>query len=275
MFPFDLLHQGRTRPSLAILFGEAFFVTGVGVGMAWLVFPAAAGLITVFLISLGMQDSFATLLEVNRRDIWEKRVTPYSANAWLVGALVSVFLGCFLAFSFVAWSLSAASLRQVFASQFLLSPLQAVDLSRLAFGSVSGLLTRNVSVFLLCLLISAVYRTGGALLILAWNASVWALSFTFLSRSTIALGAASLPATVTAVVVGITPHLVLEAAAYVIAALVGIFVAKAVEKYSWRSPQFLRVVRACLLLVGVGMLLLSTGAVVESWWPTTWIQRFF
>jgi hypothetical protein len=270
MFPFDRWHLQRTRPSPRGLFFEAFAVALVSIGMAWLVFPAASGLIAVFLVSLGMQRSFAVLLEVNRADIWDGRLTPYAANAAIVAALVVVFMGCFAAFSVVAWSLPSGGLRMVFATQLELSPLHALDLSQLSMGELDVLLERNLSVFALCLLISSVFRSGGAMLILAWNASVWALSYTFLSRTTIVLGAASRAETLVAVIGGITPHLVLEASAYITAALVGIFFAKAVEKYHWRSPEFLRVARAVALLVVVGILFLLAGAAVEAFWPAAW-----
>lgn len=270
MFPFDMWHRKRTRPAHSSLFAEAFVVSLVSIGMAWLVFSAASGLIAVFLVSIGMQQSFAVLLEVNRRDIYDGRLTAYAANARIVSALVIVFLGCFAAFSIVAWSLPSSGLRVLFATQLELSPLQALDLSRLSMGNFSELFLRNVSVFGLCLVASSVFREGGAMLILAWNASVWALSYTFLSRTTIVLGAASLPETLVAVIGGITPHLVLEASAYTTAALVGIFAAKAIEKYHWRSPEFRRVGRAVLLMIVVGLVFLIIGAAAESVWPATW-----
>ncbi len=272
MFPFDLWHRERTRPALRSLFAEAFAVSLVSIGMAWLVFSAASGLIAVFLVSIGMQQSFSLLLDVNRRDIYEGRLTAYAANAHIVSALVVVFLGCFTAFSIVAWSLPSSGLRMVFATQLELSPLRALDLTGLSMGHFGRLFQRNLAVFGLCLLVSSVFRSGGAMLILAWNASVWALSYTFLSRTTIVLGAATLEETLVAVIGGITPHLVLEAAAYTTAALVGIFAAKAVEKYHWSSPEFRRVGIAVLLLIVAGVLMLAAGAAAESVWPGVWFS---
>lgn len=272
MFPFDLLHHKRARPALTTLFAEALAVTLVSIGMAWLVFSAASGLIAVFLVSIGMQETFSRLLDVNRKDIYEERLDPYAANAWLVAALVVIFIGCFAAFSMVAWSLPSGGLRTVFAAQLELSPLKAFNLSQLSMGHFGELFARNITVFAVCLLLSSVFRTGGAMLILAWNSSVWALSYTFLSQTTIVLGAASTATTLIAVVGGITPHLVLEAAAYTIAALVGIFAAKAIEKYHWRSAKFKRVMTAVGLLVAIGMALLAIGAAAESWWPQQWFR---
>lgn len=270
MFPFDMWHRQRTRPAQGSLFAEALIVTLVSITMAWVVFPAASGLISVFLVSIGMQQSFAVLLEVNRRDIYDGRLTPYAANARIVSALVVVFVGCFVAFSLVAWSIPTSGLRTLFSTQLELSPLNALDLNHLSMGTVSYLVVRNLWVFGLCLVASLVFREGGAMLILAWNASVWALSYTFLSRTTVVLGTAPLDRTLVAVVGGITPHLVLEASAYTTAALVGIFAAKAIEKYHWRSPEFRRVARAVLLMIVVGGALLLIGALAESAWPTTW-----
>jgi len=274
VFPFDTWHRRRIRPSLVLIFVEAFIVSLVATGMAWLVFSAAAGLIAVFLICVGMQDSFVILLECNRKDIWEERLAPYSANAYLTAALVSIFLGCFIGFSAIAWTLPADVMRTVFGPQMQLSPLEGVNLGNLQFGHFDTLLAHNLGVFALSILISAVFRSGGALLILSWNASVWALSYVHVSRLTILLGEGALLSTAVAVVVGITPHLVIEAAAYVIGTMVGIFTAKAIEKYRLRDPRFGRVIVASVTLVGIGVILLAVGAFIEGRWPGYWIGLF-
>ena len=273
MYPFDAWHADRERPVFALLFLEAVLVALIGTAMGWLVFPAASGLIAVFLVSIGLQETFALLLDINRRDIYESQRGPYSSNAWLVAALVAMFGGCVVAFATAGSLLSTGGVRLVFETQYQLTPLRAFDLSGVSFGGFSQLMERNLSVFGLCLVISTVFRTGGGMLILAWNASVWAVSFAVLARTTMLLGAASLWRTVLAVVGGITPHLVLEGAAYVIASLVGIFLSKAIEKYPLDHPRFYRVVRASLLLILVGLGLLAAGAFAESVWPELWFRQ--
>lgn len=272
MFPFDLWHQKRVRPALPLVFLETILVTLLSTAMAWLVFPAAAGLVAVFLTCVGMQDSFAILLECNRRDIWEERLPPAKANAWLVTAIVCIFLGSTLAFSAVAWSLPADSMRALFGSQLQLSPMQAIDLSNLQFGFFDVLFSHNFWVFVLAVAVSMVFRSGGAMVILSWNASVWALTYAHLSRLTIAMGLASPLSTVIAVSIGVTPHLVLEAAAYITGTMAGIFVSKAIEKYEWRDPRFSRVILAALTLVAVGVGLLLVSVLIEMTWPAWWIH---
>lgn len=273
MYPFDNLHRGRERPLPLLIFLEAFLVTLIGTLIAWVIFSAAAGLISVFLITLGLQETFLLLLDVNRRDIWEKKLTGYAANTSLVASLVALFFGCFAGISAIAWLLSTDTLRLVFRSQFELSPLQGLDLTRIDFGTLEVLFVHNFWVFALSFLISVFYRAGGALLILCWNASVWALSYAYLSQATIALGIGSAASTIGAVVVGITPHLALEVVAYVLAALVGIFFAKGIEKYRVRDPRFRRVMFASLALLVAGIAILAIGAAVEGVWPAYWLAR--
>ncbi len=273
MFPFDILHRQQERPRVALILVEAFVATIIGTSMAWVIFSAAAGLIAVMLITLGLQETFSRLLDENRRDIWEQRVTPYKANSALLLGIVAMFSGCLAGISVIAWLLPPDTLRLVFNSQFALSPLPALDLSRVDFGSFERLFRHNLSIFLLSLVISIVYRTGGALLILTWNASVWALSYSYLSQSTIALGIGTPAKTISAVVVGITPHLILEVAAYVLAGMVGIFLSKGIEKYRWKDPKFRRVMAASLVLVSIGIAILAVGAAVEGNWPACWLAR--
>ncbi len=273
MFPIDIWHRKRVRPALILIFLESVLVTLIGTGTAWLIFPAAAGLIAVFLICVGMQESFSILLECNRKDIWEGRLDPYMANVWLVSALVSIFMGCFLAFSGIAWSLPADIMRVIFSMQLQLSPLEAINLTRLQFGQFEPLFWHNVSLLLMTIAVSAVFRSGGALLILSWNASIWALSYAHISRLTVVMGGSSLTRIVTAVAIGITPHLVIEASAYITGTMAGIFVAKAFEKYRWRDRRFSRVIIASLTLAAAGFLLLFLGALVECRWPAWCIGK--
>lgn len=275
LFPFDILHRKHERPRVALLFVEAFLVTIVGTLMAWVIFSAAAGLIAVFLITIGLQETFSVLLDVNRRDIWEQRLTAYRANYALLLSGIALFTGCLAGISVIAWLLQPDMLRQVFASQFQLSPLPALDLTRIDFGSFDRLFRHNLTIFALSLLISIFYRSGGALLILSWNASVWALSYSYVSQSTVALGIGSLQTTAAAVVVGITPHLLLEVAAYVCAAMGGIFFSKGVEKYRLRDAKFRRVMLATAAIVTSGIIILALGAAVEAHWPAYWLPRMF
>jgi hypothetical protein len=173
----------------------------------------------------------------------------------------------------MAWVLPIAKARTLFSSQLELTPISGLDLGRLQMGGFGVLLEHNLGLFGLSVLVALVFRAGGAMLILAWNASVWALVYAFLSRSTVAFGESSVAKTLLAAVVGVTPHLVLEASAYVVAAMVGIFTAKAFEKYGLRDERFARVMVASLSLVLAGMLLLVAAAAVEASWPEWCFER--
>jgi len=240
--------------------------------VAWLVFPTASGLISVFLLTLGMQGSFQVLLDRNRRDIWDEKMNPVKANYLLTIAIVAIFMGSVTGFTLITRLVPAEALRSLFSIQFQLTPLQAVDLSRIHFGSFGELFTHNLTIFGLSILISWVYREGGAMLILSWNASVWALSYAYLMRSTVVLGKGTWFSSTLAIVGGITPHLILEAAAYIIGAMGGIFLAKAIEKYHWNDDPFRRVLRASLMLIVIGVAILAVGCLIESAWPRLWVH---
>jgi hypothetical protein len=194
--------------------------------------------------ALGLSSLLSQLLDENRREIWELKNSPWTANTKLAAAFSALFMGIFVAIVFLAW----------IADQSYQNP----DLSQLYENEIASLFLHNAAILVTGTLLAIVYRAGGLVLILAWNALHWAEAiFSYIQQVRIEVGlsnAALLFAT-------ILPHLLLEALAYVLAGLSGVFISIAFCKYAITSPEIKRVAFACmtLLVVSLAVLVLATS----------------
>ncbi len=130
-------------------------------------------------------------------------------------------------------------------------------------GVLSGIMLNNLLVALGVLILSALYRTGGALLVLAWNASVWGVQFAWIARLEWGSG---LPATGGWLVVGaaVLPHVLLEAAGYVLMALCGLALVRLAVRFHDPSLSRRRLVRNLALLAGAAVLCVLAAALAET-----------
>ncbi len=82
------------------------------------------------------------------------------------------------------------------------------------------------------------------------------------------------PTTVVLSAVALLPHLVLEAAAYVLLALAAIFSSQAMASYDWRDARLRSVLRASLALTVLAVATLVTAVVAEAWLVPYWLASF-
>ncbi len=70
----------------------------------------------------------------------------------------------------------------------------------------------------------------------------------------------------------ILPHLCLELMAYVVAALVGIFVSQTLTEHTWDEPVVTRTLLTAASLLGVAVGLVLVAALVEAHLPAVILQ---
>ncbi len=282
------LSRGLKLPASVTLFRLGLFGTGLvhaslAIGMASVLFPSASGLVSTFFIAFGLLPTFNRLLDENAHAIWDKAEHPIAANAKTVLGLFAIFLGIFTVYFFLASYLSAEKAQSVFEKQLAgVSPLSR--LTTQDFDDFMMILKHNVVVLYVFFFISIVYQLG-AMFVLAWNASVWGAVFGFL------LQAHALPTEVMRVapisgghevgfssyqsgllVLSFLPHLSLEAVGYIVAAMSGLFLGKALRRYTIDSAEFTRVMNACFLLFLLSPLMISVAAWLESHCFPVWLN---
>ncbi len=242
----------KVRRHSLFLFVAAFVSTAVSVWAGNFFFPASGGLVAVFLLVLSLEEEMVAVLEENREN-------PHKANLRLARKIICVFLGMCLGFALLTFLVEGTTKGlgpqlERFSQEYL--RIQGVD-----FGTASANFRHNGIVLVGCFLCALLFRAGGALLVLGWNASVWGAVYGFMVRTQpddkLAYGAKVFLTTF--------PHVAVEATGYVLAALAGIFLSKAMAKYHWDSSPFRRVALASAQLLVIGLGLVAVGANLEAW----------
>ena len=103
-------------------------------------------------------------------------------------------------------------------------------------------------------------------MIIGWNTLNWGKSFSIYFEqisSDFDLIKASL------IILILLPHLLLEATGYILAGLSGTFISKGVLKYSFQSSELKQVANACVLILLISLVILTSSAVIEIYFAQT------
>jgi uncharacterized membrane protein SpoIIM required for sporulation len=249
-------------PSSGQLVVEGIIVAMIGSFFASWLFPSEAGLIAVFLAAVASTDSIERLLGWHRRMIFDKSVTAARANGRLTARLMSLLLGTLIGFCVVAMIVPAEDLQSLFAPQ--LRELSNTDFLNINFGHPGDIFFHNLYVMLFFFVIALPFRQGGVMLAVAWNASVWAATFVTLSRNWAENHNIDFVNAFARIVAATVPHMLIEAAAYMVAGIAGVFVSKAFLRYALESERFGSVLKGAGMLLLIGLSLITIGSLWEG-----------
>jgi uncharacterized membrane protein SpoIIM required for sporulation len=262
MFFFDRLYRDRGfRP--AVVFIEAAAVSLAGIACGFVLFPGAAGLIGVFLVAMGQAGTVEKLLDRNRDEIWQRVCPSHVANLRLAVALLAMFSGILLSYVLAALVAPLSRIPEMFAPQ--VGNYAGHSMTDVEFGEMGAVLANNLVVLAVAFILSLLYRHGGMLLVLAWNASVWGVVFPYMARTAPDLAAGGPPLYLVKAMASILPHLVPEALAYVLVAMAGVFASRAIQKYDMGSAEFRRVMAAVARISALSVALLVAACAVEAY----------
>jgi len=232
MIIFQKYYPDRVPSTIQLVF-EGIIVALLGCFFASWLFPSEAGLIAVFLAAVASTDSIERLLGWHRRMIFDKTVSAARANGRLTARLMSLLLGTILGFCIVAIVLPTESLQSLFAPQ--LRELSNTNFININFGHPGDIFFHNLYVMLFFFVIALPFRQGGVMLAVAWNASVWAATFVTLSRNWAENHNIDFANAFARIVAATVPHMLIEASAYMVAGIAGVFVSKAFLRYALES----------------------------------------
>ncbi len=244
--------------SFAGAFVRGALWSALGFAAAHIFFPGEAPLIAVVLVALGQADYVEALLDRNRAEIYVEAMSPRQANGRMARELVGLFLGVFVAYTVAVFVVNETRLEHVFGS--MLGEFYGTGLRDVDFGTFGLLMQRNMAVLFAGFLISTLYRHGGILLILAWNAARWGVVLGCVGRREVEAGGLVAGLGVSVVL----PHLLFEALAYVLAAMAGAFLGRALLRHRVGSPIFNRVGVAVLSLLVLSIVSLLVASAFES-----------
>jgi hypothetical protein len=265
--------QTDLRP--ARLFFSALLWSTLGLWVGTKVFPGSGSIVSLFLLTLPLLPTIFALLERNREEVYAPDGSRIKANRDLAGALLILFMAILLAYgAAVLWSGDATTDAAWYAP--LLGNFAGQGIETVNFGNAAGLLQHNAIVFLFVFLLALLYREGGLMLVLGWNASRWGAIFAYMALVAGTERVMPVAEYLAKTAIVVLPHLLLEALAYVLAAMSGVFLSRGLARYPLRSAIFADVlVWGVLRIAGVGLVFLIAAALVEAAWATALVGRLF
>ncbi len=250
----------RGVPSFWHLALDGLLASLTGALFAWWLFPAEASLVAVFLAAIACDDSVERILDDNRSAIFERAESAWDANAELTLRVLGLFVGAFVAFGLLGLLLPLDTIATVFHRQVVHSgPLESLD-----FGSFGAVLANNLYVLLFFFAVAIPFRHGGVMLAVAWNASVWGMTFGALARGWSAAGGPGPLEAMARVTAAVGVHMGFEAVGYVLAGLSGVFLSKAVVKHAWSSDTMVEVTKTVAAKMAAALALITVGALWEA-----------
>ena len=250
-----------------LLFIEASILTLISVYAVRLIGVPEPGLIGIVLASAAMTPRLNQILELNRARIWSRDGNGRRVNLESIISGLSLFSGMFVAFMIIGIASGDGVLLKDFnfiVTRIQLDPNTVLSPERFSHGT--SIFQNNLSVLITLALVSFVYRSLGAMFALGWNAGVWGVTIVLFmggGRET------ELNTVFYAVIIliAIIPHLIVEAASYLVGALAAIFLSRGLTVYRFNDTRLNRVLSAVGFLVILSVGLLVLGAVLENYFP--------
>jgi Stage II sporulation protein M len=244
------------------MFLEGLIVGVVACVGALSLFPDQTGVVSIFLCAIGSIPSVERHLALNRTAILAEGRRPVVMNVYFTGQILALFAGQFTAYWAVASVLDPMELARAFAQQ--LGPYTSMSFAHLRFPAFSDVAAHNLGVLGLFFGLGLFFKHGGALLAVAWNASVWGTVFGWLARRWTESGGPQPVEAYGRVLMGVLPHMALEAGGYVVAGFAGVFLRQAIASYGVRSPHWASLLRTLSLMLPSAAALVVLGAIWES-----------
>jgi uncharacterized membrane protein SpoIIM required for sporulation len=134
-------------------------------------------------------------------------------------------------------------------------------------GAASGLFLRilenNFGVLLACFVV-ALLAGDGAIFLIVWNASVWGTIFGLTARNAAFFSHANSLGFFFIIIITVLPHVILEASAYILAAMAGGLISKGALSEGIDGSRFFRVFKDNAFIIVLALIALVIGALVET-----------
>ena len=239
-----------------VFFVAGAFYTVLSAVVALVLFPNHASVAFILLTTVAVAPILFRAITLAAELIDEYPHLVLIAQSWLFILYLSYMLGALLGFqlsyiivpSSERYALMKEQIHELQLIEGVKAELSGMATKEAAFWTI---LTNNLRVYIISILLSFLYGTGGMLL-LNWNASIIAtLFYEKMTRSPLLAAGTAL---------SILPHSLLEFLGYFTGGITGILIGVAIIQEGWNR----RLLRDVVLyfLLGIGFILL--GAMLES-----------
>jgi len=245
------------RPLSAFVIG--FIYSLIAFLTSYIIFPSYFGIMSIAFLSVLLVPTLSKLLSIEEnQEIREKKFSIpqlLKDHYDIIEIYLSLFMGIFLAYFLLLLFIPADLGVKLFSPQ-----LSIAGISGFAFYTTNfwQILFNNLIVLIVVFILSLVYGAG-AILFLSWNASVWGVIIGAVLRRT--FGLELLPITIN--FSQILPHLTVEAAGYILAAITGGILSKAVIRERYKSKKFMHILTDALLFGFLSAILILIAAFIE------------
>ncbi len=234
------------------------------------IFPSAAGLMTVFFVTMTIVP-FATKVFIKNELLEKQKNKPgfFERHGFVLKTYTLFFLAVVFGLSFLFHVMPASEAERAFGPQ--MQAMSEINLRSTNPGDFYIVLANNLKVSVLSFLLSVIFGAG-AILVLSWNASIIAVfiggvtkGFTPIYSS---FGAAAVPISyahgLPIAILSIFLHGIPEITSYFLSGLAGGLISVALMREKVWSPEFNRVAKDGLVLLSGSMALVVIAAFLES-----------
>ena len=242
------------------VFVIALFYTMIAVFFADKMFPAQASMLSIAFITIIFVPFFQKLFELEEEKEEAPKSGMISRHKRSIFVFSAFFLGVMFAITYIY--MFFPSLTHAFRLQT--ETLSGFSGAASSDGDFMRFFLNNTQVMALMFILSVMFG-GGAIFILAWNASVIAVYLgTIASGLAAKLGFAAYLYGVPVGIGGIVLHGVPEIAAYFVAGLAGGILSVGIIREKISSPAFMRVLKDSLIFLAAAEVLIVFAAAIEA-----------
>ena len=267
LFPEEWLEK---KGLYAFLLGIGYSI--VGILFASMLFPADPALVSVAFISLLILPELYKLFSIEERlEDQEKKFTIkelFKDNKDFIKTYALLFLGILLVYSLATIFLPSFQANNLFREQLEMRGASgdAVSIGGLAtfeMGLFWDIFKNNFMVLIFCFIMA--FLTGdGAIFLITWNASVWGTIFGMTARNAAVYSGVHPLYYFALIMLIVFPHMMIEALAYIMAAISGGVISKDVLLEKFESKRFNEVFTYNIWLLVIAVLVLIIGGIVET-----------
>lgn len=263
LYSADYLHD---HPWVGFLLGIGYTILSLFIAL--MIWPNDPSVVAVALLSILLMPSLFQLTDsaeiTERRD---RSVLQFLRDTYPhIKVYVALFFGIFFTFAGFAIILPKLAAGHLFKIQLGIVTGGAATAGNAIFSTALfwDLFTWNLQVLGLAFFLSLV-AGNGAIVFIAWNASVWGTVFGNLAKTAAIQSALNPFVLFLLIILSVFPHMFLEGLSYMISAISGTTLSDGMVKEKISSTNFIVIAKYNLLLLLIGIGILAIGMIVETY----------
>ncbi len=262
LYSAEFLHD---HPWYGFLLGIGYTVLGIFIAL--MIFPNDPAVIAIGITALFLIPSLSDLTD--SAEITSKKVPTFKAYMQEtlphVKVYIAIFFGIFFTFAFFAIILPKLAAGHLFNVQLDVIAGKAVGQAvKFSWPLYWDLFTWNMQVLGLCFLLSLI-AGNGAILFIAWNASVWGTVFGTLAKTAAVVSTANPFILFLLVIISVFPHTFMEGLSYMLSTISGTTLSDGILKEKLLSSNMGLIFKYNFMLLLIAIGVLAIGMVIETY----------